>query len=78
MTKEEFENFKKIGEEFYKNYLQKNPVNIKDYGKVSFGRHNRGKDNTINYEQYHFLRRKLRKEWPKELEMVLLAEQLKE
>lgn len=59
MSKQEFKNYGKIGEQYYKNFLQKNPVNIKEYGKVTFGRHNKGKDNTINMEQYPFLRKNI-------------------
>ena len=55
----EFEKLKQLGLEYYKNYLQKHPVNIKDYGEVNFGRHNRGKDDTIDYKQYPFLRKNL-------------------
>ena len=49
----------RLGEEYYQNHLQKNPVNIKDYGEISFGAKNRGKDKTRNYEQYPFLRKNL-------------------
>lgn len=56
MSKEEFKNYGNMGKNFYKNFLQKNPLNIKDYGKIQFGRHNRGKDKTFDMEQYPFLR----------------------
>lgn len=59
MTREEFKQFGKLGEEYTKDYLQHNPANIKGYGMVKFSRHNRGKDKTINYEQYPFLRKNL-------------------
>lgn len=59
MTKEEFKNYGKQGELYSKEHLQYNPVNIKGYGTVTFSKHNRGKDKTINYEQYPFLRKNL-------------------
>ena len=54
MSNKEFLNYKKLGENYYQNFLQNNPVDIKDYGLISFGRKNKGKDKTINYEQYPF------------------------
>lgn len=59
MSKQEFKNYGNLGKNYYKNFLQKNPVNIKGYGKVEFGKHNRGKDLTQNMEQYPFLRKNL-------------------
>lgn len=47
------------GDNFYQNYLQKNPAYIKNYGEVTFSRKNRGKDLTENYLEYPFLRKKL-------------------
>lgn len=59
MTKEEYNNYGKMGRDYYQNHLQKNPVNIKDYGEIKFNRHNLKKDNTYNFEQYPFLRKQL-------------------
>ena len=60
MTKEELKNYGELGEKYYQNHLQKNPINIENYGTVHFGRHNKGKDKIINYEQYPFLRKNLK------------------
>lgn len=59
MTKEEFKDYGNMGKDYYKNYLQNNPINVKGYGLIKFGRKNRGKDKTINYEQYPFLRKNI-------------------
>lgn len=59
MSEEEFKNYGKLGEMYYKNYLQRNPVKIKGYGTITFSKHNRGKDKTINYEQYPLLRKNI-------------------
>lgn len=59
MTPEEFENYNNLGTDYYQYHLQKKPVNIKGYGQVTFGRHNRGKDKTQDMEQYPFLRKNL-------------------
>jgi len=59
MNSEEFKNYNKLGKQYYKDFLQNNPVNIKDYGEILFSRHNKGKDNTINMEQYPLLRKNL-------------------
>lgn len=59
MTREEFKNYGKLGKEYYKNHLQRNPINIKGYGNIIFGGTNKGKDNTRNMEQYPFLRKNL-------------------
>lgn len=59
MTKEEYNDYEKIGRDYYQNYLQKNPVNVQEYGKIEFGHKNKGKDKTYNFEQYPFLRKNL-------------------
>ena len=59
MSKEEIKSYGKLGENFYQKFLQNNPVNIKNYGEVNFGSKNKGKDKTINMEQYPFLRKNL-------------------
>lgn len=53
------EKIKNDGEEFYQDFLQKNPIIINGYDKVYFGRKNKGKDLTINYLEYPFLRKKM-------------------
>lgn len=59
MTNEEFNNYGKMGKLYYQNYLQNNPVYIKGYGEITFSKNNRGKDKTINFEQYPLLRKNL-------------------
>lgn len=59
MNKQELKQYGNLGKKYYQEHLQNNPVNIPDYGLVKFGRHNKGKDKTINMEQYPFLRQKL-------------------
>ena len=59
MTEDEFKQYGDLGEEYYQNHLQKNPVNIEGYGEIKFNRKNKGKDLTQNYEQYPLLRKNL-------------------
>lgn len=59
MTNKEFENYNQQGQNYYQQYLQNNPANIKNYGQVTFGGKNKGKDFTYNMEQYPFLRKNL-------------------
>ena len=59
MNRQELKEYGKIGQKFYQDYLQNNPANIPNYGQVKFGKTNRGKDKSINMEQYPFLRQKL-------------------
>ena len=59
MSNEEFKSYGKLGRQYYKDHLRNNPVDIKDYGLVEFGRTNMGKDKTTNMEQYPFLRKNL-------------------
>lgn len=59
MSKEEFKNYGKQGKKYYQDFLQNNPVNIKNYGQITFGSKNKGKDKTANMEQYPFLRKNL-------------------
>jgi len=53
------EKIKNDGREFYQNFLQKNPAYIRDYGVVPFGQKNKGKDRTLNFLEYPFLRKKM-------------------
>ena len=59
MTKNEFRQYGNLGEKYYQEHLQNNPVEIKNYGEIRFGAKNKGKDKTRNYEQYPFLRKNL-------------------
>lgn len=59
MSRDEFNNYGKLGKKYYQNFLQRNPINIEGYGEIKFSRPNKGKDDTVNMEQYPFLRYKL-------------------
>ena len=55
-----FKNYEKLGLDYYKNHLQPNPVEIDGYGIVTFGKHNKGKDDITNFNVYPYLREQLK------------------
>lgn len=59
MSKQEYDNYGQMGKNYFQNYLQKNPINIKEYGKINFSSNNRGKDYPFKMDQYPFLRKNL-------------------
>lgn len=59
MTREEFKNYGKLGKDYYKNYLQRNPLKMKDESIIHFGSDYNGKDFPFKMEQYPYLRKQL-------------------
>lgn len=59
MTREEFKNYGALGDKYYQNFLQNNPINKRGFGLIEFGRKNRNKDITVNKENYPFLRKNI-------------------
>ena len=59
MNKKELKDYKSKGLEYYTNFLQNNPIEKEEYGRINFNRKNRGKDLTENFEVYPFLREQL-------------------
>lgn len=59
MTDKEFKEYENLGLNFYRDYLQPNPVTIDNYGTVYFNRKNRGKDDITNFKVYPDLREQL-------------------
>lgn len=52
MNEQDFNAYENLGLNYYKNIFQPNSVNVDDYGIVSFGRKNRGKDDITNFKMY--------------------------
>ena len=59
MSKQEYDNYGQMGKNYFQNYLQKNPIDVKEYGKINFGSDYNGKDYYWKMEQYPFLRKQL-------------------
>lgn len=58
-NKGNLKDYKNKGIEYYKNFLQSNPIEKEGYGIINFNRKNRGKDQTENFGVYPFLRQQL-------------------
>lgn len=52
MTEKDFNNYEKLGLNYYQNILQPNSIEVPEYGTIRFNRKNKGKDDITNFKMY--------------------------